>query len=183
MDSSTSVRRFVAENVFIALAYWGLSHLNFLVFRQVGVLPMPIWPAAGLAFVVAFYRGWRIGPGIALGTILANHFSLGGAWALACCIAVMNTLGPLAGASLARGRVSRELNLGNLVDVLVFFSAAMILTPMLTATGGIGSRWLLGLIPGDAVVAAWLKWAMAHSLGTLFIALPAFAWLKRVPGP
>lgn len=36
-------------NLIVLATYWGVSHVNWLVFKNVGVLPMPIWPAAGMA--------------------------------------------------------------------------------------------------------------------------------------
>ncbi len=182
-DQTSEIRaqRIVVENLVVALAYWGVSQANFIIFSNAGVLPMPIWPAAALAFVVAFYRGWRVAPGIVVGTVLANHFSLGAPWVFACSIAVMNTFGPLIGANLMRRRVSRELTIGGAGDLAICFLLAVILTPMLTATGGVGFKWLLGLMPGSAVPIAWLKWALAHSTGTLLFATPVFAWLKGRP--
>ncbi len=99
------------ENILVVLAYWGISHLNYTIFQSVGVLPMPIWPAAALAFVVAFYRGWRVAPGIAFGTIMANYYSLHATWIYACCIAIMNTLGPIIGATLMRNRISMDFTI------------------------------------------------------------------------
>ncbi len=171
------------ENILIALTYWGVSHVNFMIFKAAGVLPMPIWPAAALALVTAFYRNWAAAPGIAAGTILANHFSLSAPLQLAVCIAVMNTLGPLAGASLMRRRVTRDLSIRSFTDVLFCFLAGIIAVPVLTASGGIGSRWMLDLIPDHEVMTAWLKWFLAHSLGTLIFAVPVFAWIKGEPKP
>lgn len=139
---------------------------------------MPIWPAAALALVVAFFRGLRIAPGIALGVVLADHFSLGIGWSYSLSIAIMNTLGPIAGAALIRNRISLQLKISDAQDLLFCFFTALILVPVLTASGGIGSQWLLGMIPAGAVPIALLKWALAHALATLFIALPAFVWIK-----
>lgn len=170
--------RLVVENILAALGYWGVSHVNFIIFKKVGVLPMPIWPAAALALVFAFYRGWMSMPGIAAGTILANHYSISAPWNYAVLIAVMNTLGPIAGAWLVRSRVSPGLYIRSLGDVLICFFAGMVLMPVLTATGGIGFKYVLGLIAKEAVFAAWLKWYLAHSLGALIFGVPVFAWLK-----
>ncbi len=162
-------QRIVVENLIIALAYWGLSKANFMIFSHVGVLPMPIWPAAALAFVVAFYRGWRVAPGIAVGTVLANHFSLGAPWVFACCIAVMNTLGPVLAAVMIRRRISgKSWPTWSRRDVTVLFLASVI-----------GSKWLLGLIPFSAVPQAFLRWDLAHALGTLLFAPPLLIWLAK----
>lgn len=175
-NSSDALGRWCLENLATALAYWGLAHLSFVLFRHMGVLPMPVWPAAAVALVVAFFRGWKIAPGIALGTILANHYSLGGSWAYAACIALMNTLGPLFGAWLMRRQVTSRVVIKGSVDLLICFAAAVLLTPMLTAAGGVGFKWLFGLIQADAVAVGWLKWTIAHSLGSLLFATPVFAW-------
>lgn len=172
------------ENILVALAYWGLSHINYILFSHLGYFPMPFWPAAALALVVAFFRGLYIAPGIALGVVLADHFSLGIGWSYSLSIAIMNTLGPIAGAALMRNRISLQLKISNAKDVWFCFLTALILVPVLTASGGIGSKWLLGTMPAGDVPIALLKWALAHSLATLFFALPAFAWIKwRQPIP
>jgi len=78
----------IIENLIVAGLYWGVSHINWMLFKTGGVIPMPIWPAAAVAFVFALIRGWRVAPGIAAGTILANTVSLGGPVDLASGIAV-----------------------------------------------------------------------------------------------
>lgn len=174
---SHSLPGWLLENLAIAFFYWLLSHGTYQVFHQMGVLPMPIWPAAALALLVAFFRGMLIAPGLALGTILANTLALHGSLLYSVCIALMNTLGPLAGAAVMRNRVGRRLIFSNPLDVLICLFAALVLTPSLTATGGIGFKWLLGLVPDSEVAVLWLKWALAHSMGTLFFAIPLFVGL------
>ena len=169
---------FIIENTVLALLYWGVSHLNFLIFKNAGILPMPIWPAAAVAAVAAFYRSWRIAPALAIGTILANHVSLGAPLFYACCIAIMNTAGPIAGAALMRLRVTSSLTIRGFADVLVVFIILTAIVPVLTASGGIGFKRMLGLVPPEAVLVSWLKWATAHSLGTMLFAVPVFAWIK-----
>lgn len=176
-SGSDSWERLCLENVLTLLAYWALAHLTFLVFRHLGVLPMPVWPSAAVAIVMAFCRGWKIAPGIAAGTILANHFSLNSPLGYAFSLALMNTAGPLLGASIMRRQVSPRLAIGGLVDLLVCFCAIVIVPPMLTATGGIGFKFFFGMIPASAIVAGWLKWTIAHSLGALLFATPVFAWM------
>lgn len=176
-DRSAAGWRLGVENTATALLYWGLAHLTFVIFQHMGIQPMPIWPAAAVAIIAAFFRGWLIAPGIAAGALLANHYSLGGSWAYAACIALMNTAGPLAGAWIMRLRVTERVAVQGFVDLLLCFGAAILLTPMLTAVGGIGFKWLFGLIPTVGVAVGWLKWTIAHSLGTLLFATPVFAWL------
>ncbi len=163
----------VMWNAIIFATYWGISHLNWIIFNRVGVLPMPIWPAAAVALVGAILHGYSVAPGIALGAIFANHFSLGSSWALALGIAVMNTVGPLLAAKIMRHRITvRSWSTWNRIDVTVVFVAALALAPLLTAIGGIGTKWLLGQIASPDVANAIARWALAHALGTLLFAPP-----------
>jgi len=165
------------ENLGVALAYTGLAYISFLIFHELGVTPMPIWPSAALAIIVAVYRGWGIAPGISVGTVAANYYILGASLPYALGIAIMNTLGPLAGGYLLRRRVSTRLRIKGMGDLLVFFFAVLLLPPAMTATGGIGFKWLLGIMSSDELVVGWMKWAIAHCLGTLLFATPVFAWM------
>jgi len=172
-----SAGRLGMENLGVAVAYTGIAYLAFLIFHGLGVMPMPIWPSAALAIVVAVYRGWTIAPGLSLGTLAANYYILGASLPYALCIALMNTLGPLAGGYLLRRRVSTRLRIQGWGDMLIFFFAVLLLPPAMAATGGIGFKWLLGLISTDELVVGWMKWAIAHCLGTLLFATPVFAWM------
>ena len=177
------IGRLVVENTAVALAYSGLAYLTYMIFHGLGVMPMPIWPSAALAIVVAFYRGRAIAPGLVVGTVLANALILGASLFYALCIALMNTMGPLAGGVLLRHRVSTQLLICSVGDILIFVFAVLLLPPAMSATGGIGFKWLLGLMPVDAFMVGWMKWAIAHCLGTLLFATPVFAWMAfKGPG-
>jgi integral membrane sensor domain MASE1 len=176
-EKKVSGKRILTENLLVAVGYLGISHLNFIFFKNVGVLPMPIWPAASLAIIAAFYRGWKVAPGIAIGTILANHLSLGAPLIYACCISVMNTIGPIIGSAIMRNRLSEKLQVKSISDAIISILAIALLTPILSACGGIGFKWLLGLIKSQVVFIAWCKWLISHSSGTIFFAIPIFVWL------
>ncbi len=168
-------RQILLTNGMVALAYWAVSHLNWLFFRHVGILPMPIWPAAAVAIIAGLYWGWRIAPALAVGTLLANHFSLGASWACSAGIAVMNTAGPLLAVSWAN--MKRNVETENVsVRLFKLVVASLFLAPALTATGGIGAQWLLGVIPLETVGPKWLRWFIAHSSGALLFVPPVLAF-------
>ncbi|NDV22423.1 MASE1 domain-containing protein [Desulfovibrio sp. JC022] len=172
----SDMQRKFLENIAVAAVYWLVSHLNWLIFSSVGVLPMPIWPAAAVAITAALYRGWSIAPGLALGTILANHFSLGAPWGFAFCIAVMNTLAPVLGALLIKKNNGGDLHFRSVGNMGFAIVVGVLLVPLLTALGGIGSKFMLGMLPESKVVISIMRWAMAHALGTVIFAVPYFAW-------
>ncbi len=179
-SAKNPIKLVLLQNAAVLIAYWGISHLNWIVFKNVGVLPMPIWPAAAVALVSAIVLGWHIAPGIALGTILANHFSLGGSWTLACCISIMNTIGPVFGAILIRRRIAgKPWSAWNRRDITLLFFSGAVLVPMLTATGGIGGKLILGLMTISEVPLAFMRWEIAHTLGTILFAPPLLLWLYK----
>ncbi|WP_027720282.1 MASE1 domain-containing protein [Maridesulfovibrio zosterae] len=167
-----------SRNALVAFLYWGISYLNWLIFREVGVLPMPIWPAAGVAFVAAFYWKAEIGPGIALGTFFANHFILDASMLFALCISVMNSLAPVLGAYLIRKRVSVRLCIRNISDVAYVFWVGVCIVSFLSACGGIGSKYILGLLPEGVFVISLVRWAMSYAVGTMLLGLPFLVWIR-----
>ena len=178
-------KNIILDNVLFALSYWGISHINWIIFNKLGVLPMPVWPAAGLALVGSYYWGWAVAPGIALGTFLANYFSLGAPLVYALLIPVMNTLGPVSGGLLLRKRVSRDLKVVDILSLMWVFLIGLFYIPALSAAGGIGFKWLLGLAGEEGFFRSWLKWYTAHASGTLLVSVPLFIILRItvVKGP
>lgn len=173
----TETNKLLLYNVLVAVFYWGISHLNWMVFSSVGVLPMPIWPAAAVALVAALYWGWGVAPGIAIGAFLANYYSLGASFLFAACISVMNTVGPVVGASLIRMRITDKLKVRSIRDIGYVLMVGVCFVPLLTALGGIGSKFILGMLPADKIAISVARWSMAHALGTLLFALPYLAWV------
>ena len=89
----------------------------------------------------------------------------------------MNTIGLELGAKLVRQQLSINVKMRSPRQLLLAIFYILFLVPALTAVGGIGSKYLLGLLPARAFLPAWLKWGVAHSFGTLIIAIPFFSWL------
>lgn len=137
---------------------------------------MPVWPAAAIALIAALNWGWAIAPGIALGAFLANYFSLGASVSFAACISIMNTVGPVVGASLIRSRITDKFKFRSLGDIGYVLAIGVCLVPLMTAIGGIGSKFFLGLLPPDKIAVSVTRWALAHALGTLLFAVPYLVW-------
>lgn len=140
---------------------------------------MPVWPAAGIALVAAFYFDAWAAPGIAVGTFAANFFSLGASLPFASLIMVMNTAGPILGAWIIRNRLSNEFKVRKFGDLLVVSASALLLVPFLTALGGIGFKSVLGMVPSSDFLNQFFKWFLAHLFGTILIAAPLFLWLRE----
>lgn len=163
-------------NLGVMAAYWVISWLTWLLFKSGGVLPMPLWPAAGLAVAVVYRFGWRVLPGLYLGSVMANMMPLGADWQLATIIGLMNALGPWITISLLRAATKNRAPFQSLHDLAFFLILPVVLHPVLTATGGIGGRLLLGQIQMADFGAAWQGWWLAHAAGTILFSPLLLVW-------
>lgn len=156
--------------VVIAILYLVISWLNWLLFKSGGILPMPIWPAAGLAVACCYRFGSTAIPGLWLGTFLSNALILGSSWHLAAMIGVLNAVAPFSTVRAAQ-YISRNCSPFEAISgYIAFIFLTVVLHPALTALGGIGSQYLLGLIEGAKFYNAWLGWWFAHATGTILFA-------------
>ena len=169
--------RLLLVTVGVSLAYWGISWLNWALFKRGGILPMPIWPAAGFAIAVAYRFGWGAIPGLYLGALLANAVTLGSGWGLAAIIGIMNALGPWLAVHVVRLRTENRDPFQTVRDFAIFASLAVVVHPALTATGGIGGRLLLGDIAAGAFLERWQHWWLGHAAGTILFAPILLLWM------
>ncbi len=172
--------RRTVENLALVAVYWLVSHLIWAGFREYGMLPAPVWPAAGVALTAALWRGPAVLPGLYVGAVLANALSLGATWPVALGLSVINAAAPVAMAALIR-RCSRQLPpFHTLPDVFRFLSWGVVVHAALTATGGLLVLWLGGVVAARQVPLDWLRWWTAHAVGTVLLAPVLLLW--REPG-
>ena len=60
----------------LAFASYAVVGALTLLLGQYSGLASPVWPAAGIAFAMAYAWGWRVLPGVALGSLAANAVTL-----------------------------------------------------------------------------------------------------------
>src|SRR4051794_31309263 len=63
----------IGANLATAAAYVALGWVVSLFFSAYGLFPAPIWLPTGIAMVAAMVGGFRLLPGIFLGSFLTNH--------------------------------------------------------------------------------------------------------------
>lgn len=131
---------------------------------------MPIWPAAGLAVACCYKFGAATIPGLWLGTFLANSLVLGSSWLLAAMIGILNSLAPFLTVRITRYISKKDSPFETISSYIAFIFFTVLLHPVLTAIGGIGSQYILGLVDGSKFYGAWLGWWFAHATGTILFA-------------
>nr|WP_320009595.1 MASE1 domain-containing protein [uncultured Desulfobulbus sp.] len=173
---SLSIGRLTLETIAVVAAYWLLAAIAFACFNSWGIMPMPVSLPAGLALVFAVLRRWQSGPGIFIGTIVANASVLGAPMAYSMCVGLSNCMGALTGGLIVRHYMMRKMRFGG-SSVLICFFVSLIIPPVISASGGMSCKWLLGLVPYGQFFIGWLKWVIAHATGILLFGLPILAGL------
>src|SRR5438445_10348747 len=163
---SQSVRR-VALLFGLALIYYLAAKLG-LRFAYINSSVTTIWPPAGIALAGFVLLGYRVWPAILGAAFLAN-FTTTGAVLPSLGIAIGNTaeglLGPYLVNRFARGgRVFNRVR-----DILRFPLLAALASTVVSATIGIPSLLLGGLVSWSDVPRVWLTWVLGGSVGDILI--------------
>ncbi len=161
----------------VALLYFAAAQAG-LAFAVVGSTVTLVWPPSGIALVAILVFGYRMTFGIVLGAFLAN------AWAglpvlLAAGIAVGNVLEALAGAFLLK-RLARFRNtLDRRRDVFALILLAAIFSTTISASVGVASLTLGGIVAFGDYASVWLKWWLGDMMGVLVVAPLLLVWLTH----
>jgi integral membrane sensor domain MASE1 len=134
-----------------------------------------VWPPTGIALAALVLYGTCLWPGIAAGAFLVN-WSIGAPVLVACGMALGNTLEALIGALLLTRVVGVRPALNRLRDVLGLIVLAAGLSTLVSATIGVTSGWLGGVIPTAQYGYAWRTWWLGDAMGALVVAPLFLVW-------
>src|SRR2546428_9165117 len=166
------VRMVVLGVCYVATAKFGLS------LDAVHSVATAVWPPTGIALVALVLGGCRLWPGIAVGAFLVNLWA-GAPVPVACGIALGNTLEALVGTVLLQRLAGFSPALDRLRDVLSLVVLAAGLSTLVSATVGVTSGWLGGIIPTATFGKAWRTWWLGDAMGDLVVAPLLFVWSGR----
>ena len=158
----------------LALAYFTTGWLG-LQMPYLGQHITLVWLPTGIA-VAALYRWGRpVWPSVFAGAMLVN-LSVGSTWPVAVGIALGNTLAPVLAAGWLKRRAfhatfDRQRDVG-------LYIAASAMGMVVSATSGVACLYLAGVMPIEAMGAAWLSWWMGDAVGAL-LAGPLLLSLSR----
>ena len=164
----------ISRNLLIALAYLVLGGLG-LSFAIAEGYSSPIFPAAGLALAVSLCFGPAALPGIWLGSAALN-LSLAGLNGTLSPTTVVVSLGIASGAAaqawvgqalIQRFRGDSWSSLEHERDVLYFLLLGGPLACLVSASVGVFTLHLMGVIDKPVSVFAWWNWFVGDTLGVL----------------
>jgi signal transduction histidine kinase len=165
---------YVARVGILVAAYFGSGKLGLLLADVYGNVT-PVWPTTGIALAAILLGGYRMWPGIAVGALLVNA-STGVPLAAASGIALGNTLEAVSGAYLLHRVIGFRNPPERLQDVLGFALLAAGLSTMVSASIGVISLGLAGMIPWSECGEAWRVWWLGDAVGDLLVAPVLLTW-------
>lgn len=171
-------------SIVLFLFYFAAASLG-LSFEPVSDFATLVWPATGIAVASVFLFGYGLWPGIALGAFLANFLN-DAPLLVALAIAVGNTLEAVAGAWLLK-QYGFNPSMRRLIDILYFILYGSMVAPTISATIGVTSLWIGGIIDFSAYAPTWGAWWIGDMVGALLVGPFILVWLahpaslKRLP--
>jgi signal transduction histidine kinase len=140
-----------------------------LVITAVGGFATPVWAPSGLSLAALVLFGRRLWPGIALGALLVNLWA-GASAGVALGIGAGNTLEAVLGAYALSRVPGFDPGLGRLKDVLAFVLLAALLSTVVSATVGVSTLFLGGVLPRAELLATWRVWWVGDAVGDIVVA-------------
>ncbi len=185
MNPTMSLPRLLVTPVLLTLAYFVAGKLG-LMLAFVHTSATAVWPPTGIALAAFLILGYRIWPAIFLGAFLVN-ITTEGTVATTLGIATGNTLEGLVGAYLVDRFAHGRHAFDHPQDIFKFTVLTGLLSTTISATFGVTSLALGGLVSGASYGAIWLTWWMGDAAGALIVtplvllwhAKPRLRWTRR----
>ncbi|HJU42121.1 MAG TPA: MASE1 domain-containing protein [Vicinamibacterales bacterium] len=164
-------------NGIIAFVAWGLAELVVMPTTG-GRTVTPIWPPVGLAVALTYIFGYRVLPGIVLGSFLVGVAR--NPWPVALLIASVQIVQPIVDVRILRS-LRFDPRLERVRDPLILALAAGPAGAVLAATLANGVYFLSGQMPWQVAPYQWLLWWMRDWLGVMVFAPLILAWAYARP--
>lgn len=151
---------------------WGLAEL-VVAPTSGGRTVTPIWPPVGLAVALTYIGGYRLLPGIVLGSFLVGIFR--NPWPLALLVASVQIIQPIVDVRILRA-LKFDPRLERVRDPVILVLVAGPAGALLAAVLAIGLYFVAGRIPQERVAYEFVLWWMRDWLGVMVAATLVFAW-------
>jgi signal transduction histidine kinase/integral membrane sensor domain MASE1 len=168
-------------------AYYILGKLGLLLAVPPGYATA-IWAPSGIALAGLLLGGYRLWPGVFLGSVAVNlttSFDPSGGWATTRSLIVVLGVGAGAamqavlGAFLVQRYIAKPFELIRVQEVARFFLLGGPLACLSSASIGVGTLLLAGSIRPDQVSYSWWTWWVGDSIGVCVITPLLLVWLSE----
>src|ERR1043165_8334402 len=163
------------EIAIIAVLYIGVAGTAQL-FPAIAAVQTPLWPPTGLALAIVLLRGYRIWPGIFIGSLIATAIAAGTPTVQGPALALGSTFGGLAGARLINYCSYGTKTFHTPIGIARFVLITLLPTATLGAAGAVsGQIFAAGLDVDGSVVAATRGW-LTDAVASIIVAPAIVLW-------
>ena len=167
---------YLARIIALAVLYVAAA-LGGLELNAVGGFATLAWIPTGISLAAVLMYGVSIWPGIAIGALVANLLT--GAPILAALgIGAGSTLEALVASDLLWRARGTGLRVDRVRDVIAFIVSASILSTILSATIGVASLSIAGVVPQASAATTWRSWWLGDAIGDLLVVPLVLAWVN-----
>ena len=187
--TAASVRSYAKalQIIGLAIAYFATGKLGAFLAIPPGYATA-VWPPSGIALAGILIYGYRVWPGIFLGSFLVNlSISLAGSTSsetltaviISLAICVGATLQAIGGAYLVRRFAGFPNALIREKDVFLFFFYGGMVGAMVNSTIAVSVLMLIERIPAVNFLTNWAIWWMGDTLGIFIFTPLVLIWLQQ----
>jgi PAS domain S-box-containing protein len=166
----------IAAIAAIAAIYVFVAKLGLMLDAVSGFATL-VWGPSGIALSALLLLGFRMWPGVWLGAFVVNLW-MGAPWPVAVGIAVGNTLEAVVGAYALRRLAGFQGSFDRLRHVMGLLLPAAVGSTLISATIGVASLWLGGIVTVERLRATWSAWWVGDMLGDLVVAPLLLTWSR-----
>lgn len=164
----------LAVLVLLTLVYFAAGKFG-LALAIVNPSASAVWPPTGIAFAALLVLGYRVWPAVFVGAFLVNITTAASPVA-ALSIAVGNTLEAVTAVYLINRYANGRRVFERAQDIFRFIVLAGLGSTTISATIGIASLVLTGLVVPDNIPRVWLTWWLGDATGALIVAPVLTLW-------
>lgn len=188
MKPARPLLRSIGAAALLAAVYFVTGKLGLLLAIPPGYASA-VWPPSGIALAGTLILGYRVLPGVALGSFLVNvsmlfggggHGSIGRYVAVAASIALGAALQAAFGAAIVRRFVGFPTALDHERDVAKFLLLAGPIGCVANATWSVMAMLIFGAITPSMIAFTWWTWWVGDTIGAL-VATPVVLVLGAPP--
>jgi len=163
------------EIAIIAVLYVGVAS-TALLFPAITAIQTPLWPPSGVALALILLRGYRIWPGILVGSFSATAISSGMLTVQGPAIAIGTTLGALAGTRLINYWSYGTKTFFTPLGITRFVLITLVPTAMLSTAGAISGQLLNTAFDFSGLTLSAAIWWLTDVVASMLVAPVIVLW-------
>jgi signal transduction histidine kinase len=181
LNFATNPLQYALATAVLAAVYIVAARAGLMMDAVAGFATL-VWPPSGLALAALLVFGTRLWPGVLIGAFVANLLA-GAPVPVALGMGIGNTLEPVLAVYALRRIPGFQVSLERLADVIGLIVLAAGLSTMVSATIGVTSLYLGGIISPSQLAETWRAWWLGDLIADLIVAPVLLVWAGRPRKP